>query len=364
MITPRPANMGLPPFGTKALICGLAGETLSTFEEGYLADVKPWGVILFGRNIQTPDQVRALCASVRQVLGWQAPILIDQEGGRVQRLRPPYWDRYPPAGRLGAMEVAQPGSGVEAAQIAAWMIADDLLSLGIDVNCAPVLDLRLPGGTNAIGNRAYHGRPDVVATLARAVHDAYLQAGVLPVVKHVPGHGRAQVDSHATLPFIGTDLATLEATDFAPFRALRDAALAMTGHLVFQAIDPQQPVTLSPIMIGLIRNQIGFTGALMSDDLSMGALSGSLGSRAQKSVEAGCDLALHCNGVPEEMRQIADAVPELSGQSAVRCASALARRGAQSIERSALSQRLDSLLAGFQGHEDDGMVDPTEAHHA
>ena len=353
----RLPNAGLPGFGTRAFICGLQGLHLTDFERRYLAEARPWGVILFGRNIGTPDQVRSLTGAVREALDWHAPVLIDQEGGRVQRLKPPHWRRYPAASRFGAMEMAERGAGVEAAQIATWMIADDLLDIGIDVNCAPVLDLQVPGGTDAIGNRAYHGDPKAIAKLGRAVHDAYLQAGVVPVVKHMPGHGRAVVDSHRTLPRIATDLATLEQTDFIPFRALNDAPMAMTGHLVFDAIDPDRPATLSPAVIDLIRTTIGFDGALVTDDLGMGALSGSMGDRASRSLAAGCDLALHCNGKPSEMEEVREAVPLLEGRSAERCAAALARRGRQTLDRATLIDRLDTLLASHG--EDPVGRDPT-----
>lgn len=340
-----------PAAGTRSFICGLAGLVMTDFERGYYRELQPWGVILFARNIDNPDQVRALTASVRETLGWHAPILIDQEGGRVQRMKPPHWQRYSAAGRFGAMETASPGTGIEAAQIATWMIADDLLDVGIDVNCAPVLDLRVAGGTAAIGNRAFHTQPNAAARLGRAVHDAYLEAGVVPVIKHIPGHGRAIVDSHESLPRIPTDRATLESMDFLPFRALNDAPMAMTGHLVFEAIDPDQPVTLSPTMIGIIRDHIGFNGALMSDDLSMGALSGSMAERASAALAAGCDLALHCNGARAEMEAMAQALPLLEGDAYERCASALDRRGRQSLDRAAMTDRLETLLAGFAGDD-------------
>lgn len=340
-----------PLAGTRAFICGLSGLAMTDFERGYCHELQPWGVILFARNIDTHDQVRALTASIRETLGWHAPILIDQEGGRVQRMKPPHWRRYSAAGRFGAMEMASPGTGIEAAQISTWLIADDLLDVGIDVNCAPVLDLRVPGGTNAIGNRAFHTQPKAVARLAREVHDAYLEAGVVPVVKHIPGHGRAIVDSHESLPRIPTDRATLEAMDFLPFRALNDAPMAMTGHLLFEAIDPDLPVTLSPTMITLIRDHIGFNGALMSDDLSMGALSGSMAERASGALAAGCDLALHCNGTRAEMEAMAEALPLLEGNAYERCVSALDRRGRQSLDRAALTDRLETLLAGFAGDD-------------
>lgn len=343
----RPPHSGLPSSGTRAFVCGLEGPIINDFEQVYLRETKPWGVILFGRNIDNPDQVRRLTADVREALQWHAPILIDQEGGRVQRLKPPHWDRYPAVSRFGAMELAEPGAGVEAAQIANWLIADDLLDVGINVNCAPVLDLRVAGGTDAIGNRAFHGDPKTVSRLGRATMNAYIEAGVAPVIKHIPGHGRAVVDSHVGLPRITADRETLERTDFLPFRALRDAPLAMTGHLVFEAIDPDNPVTLSPAMIGIIREQIGFDGALMTDDLSMGALSGSMVERATRSLSAGCDLALHCNGMRGEMEAIRDAVPLLEGRSAERCVAALARLGHQTLDRATLTDRLETLFASF-----------------
>lgn len=340
-----------PTSGTRAFICGLSGLEMTDFERGYYRELQPWGAILFARNIDSPEQVRALTASVRDALGWHAPVLIDQEGGRVQRMKPPHWQRYPAASRFGAMEMTSPGTGIEAAQITTWMIADDLLDVGIDVNCAPVLDLRVAGGTDAIGNRAFHTEPKAVARLGREVHDAYLEAGVVPVIKHIPGHGRAIVDSHESLPRISVDRATLEATDFLPFRALSDAPMAMTAHLVFEAIDPDHPATLSPTMIDLIRDHIGFTGALMSDDLSMGALSGSMADRASGALAAGCDLALHCNGARVEMEAMAQALPLLEGDAYDRCASALDRRGRQSLDRAAMTDRLQTLLAGFAGDD-------------
>ncbi len=349
-------NAPLP--GTRAFICGLEGKSVTAFERDYLSDTKPWGVILFGRNIDNPDQVRALTRDVRAALGWHAPILIDQEGGRVQRLKPPHWKHYPAASRFGAMEAAEVGAGVEAAQIATWLMADELLDVGINVNCAPVLDLRVRDGTNAIGDRAYHGDPKLVIKLTRAVHDAYLQAGVAPVVKHIPGHGRAREDSHYALPTITAERAILNETDFLPFCALNDAPLAMTAHLIFQAVDPDNPVTLSAKMISLIRHELGFDGALMSDDLGMGALSGPMEERAARSIEAGCDLALHCNGVASEMDAIRASVPRLEGKAAERCASALGRVGDQVIDRASLVGRFETLLARHPQADGDG-DDPT-----
>lgn len=350
---------GRAPSGTHAFVCGVSGHRLTDFERSYISEMRPWGVILFARNVSNPQQLARLTDSIRDVLGWQAPVLIDQEGGRVQRLKPPHWRRYPSAGRFGAMEAAEPGAGVEAAQIAAWLIADDLLSVGIDVNCAPVLDLRVPGGTNAIGNRAYHRELEIVSRVGRAVHDAFLQAGVVPVIKHIPGHGRAKVDSHEKLPRITASPDALSQWDFAAFKSLADSPMAMTGHLVFDAYDQQNPVTLSSKMIHVIRDQIGFDGALLTDDLSMGALSGSIKDRAVGALEAGCDLLLHCNGGRREMDDLRGVVPELDGDAALRCARALTRRGRQAMDRRLMGDRLESLLAQFPDIDAEKSVDPT-----
>ncbi len=355
----RPAFAGVPVSGTHAFVCGLSGTDITDFERAYLRESRPWGIILFGRNIDRPDQVRRLTSDVRDILGWHAPVLIDQEGGRVQRLKPPHWRRYPPASRFGRLERMQAGSGVEAAQIAAWMVADDLLSVGVNVNCAPVLDLRIAGGTDAIGNRAFDPSAEMIAVLGRAVAEAYLQAGVVPVFKHIPGHGRAVVDSHFELPRIRDDQATLAASDFSPFRALNDLPMAMTGHLVFEAIDPDNPATLSQKMINLVRQDLGFDGALITDDLSMGALSGDLDERAALALSAGCDIALHCNGVREEMEAVRRSVPLLDGRAADRCDTALSRAGHQTLDRVSMEDRLDHLLAMVS--DDAESPDPTLA---
>lgn len=347
--TDQPSNRGLPPSGTRAFICGLSGLELTEAERAFLRQAQPWGVILFARNVDNPGQVRRLTGAVRDALGWHAPILVDQEGGRVQRLKPPHWQRYPPAGRFGVMERDRPGAGVEAAQIATSLLAEDLRDVGITVNCAPVLDLRVAGGTNAIGNRAIDEDPNAISAIGRVIIDAHLQAGIVPVIKHIPGHGRAVVDSHIGLPQITVDRATLEATDFLPFHALCDAPMAMTGHLVFQDIDPDLPATLSPAVIAIIRNEIGFDGVLMTDDLSMGALSGTMIERTRQSLDAGCDLALHCNGRRDEMEAVAEASPLLEGQAAQRCARALQLPAIHTQDRSVLAQKLDELLAPYEG---------------
>ncbi|MBS7546304.1 beta-N-acetylhexosaminidase [Ancylobacter oerskovii] len=309
----------------RAFIAGCAGLALTPDERRFFAEAAPWGLILFRRNVETPEQVRALVADFRAVVGrHDAPVLIDQEGGRVQRLGPPHWPAYPPAGRFAAMAEAGDFSAETAARENARVMAGDLVALGITVDCVPCADLRLPEGHGIIGDRAYGAEPAQVARLARAVAEGMGARGVLPVLKHIPGHGRARADSHESLPVVETSRAELEATDFAAFRPLRDLPLGMTAHVVYTAIDATAPATTSREVIDeIIRGHIGFDGALMSDDLSMGALSGSLGERAAASFAAGCDLALHCNGRMEEMAEVAAHTPLLAGEAARRCAAAL-----------------------------------------
>ncbi|GBD47949.1 beta-N-acetylhexosaminidase [Methylopila sp. Yamaguchi] len=310
----------------RAFIVGCTGLALTADERAFLRDAEPWGLILFGRNVGAPGQIRALVAEFRDAVGRaDAPVLIDQEGGRVQRIRPPLALSHPPAARYGELYARDPEAGVAAARIGAELMAGELLSMGITIDCLPVLDLPVDGMTQAIGDRAYADSPETVAALGQAVVEGMLAAGVLPVIKHMPGHGRATVDSHYHLPRVQADRATLEARDFAPFRALKHAPVGMTGHLVFEAIDPERPATLSPVVLSeIVRGHIGFDGLLMSDDLSMKALSGPVGESAAGALAAGCDLALHCNGDMGEMREVAAAAPRLEGRSAERAAAALA----------------------------------------
>lgn len=312
----------------RAFITGCAGTHLTAEEETFLRETNPWGFILFRRNIETPAQVAALVAAFRALVGRpDAPILIDQEGGRVQRLGPPHWPVYPPADVFAQLATtASEARGAEAARLGARLMADDLAALGINVDCVPCADLRLPDGHGIIGDRAYGETPERVAVLARAAAEGLMQGGVLPVLKHIPGHGRARADSHESLPVVETSRAELEATDFEAFRRLADLPLGMTAHVVYAAIDPDAPATTSKRVIDeVIRGFIGFDGALMSDDLSMGALAGSLASRTTASFAAGCDLVLHCNGKIDEMREVAGHTPVLAGDAARRCAAALER---------------------------------------
>jgi beta-N-acetylhexosaminidase len=311
----------------RAFITGLAGPTLSDRERAFLKGAQPWGLILFKRNVDNPAQVTDLIASFRDIVGAPAPVLIDQEGGRVQRLRPPHWPEYPPGARYGALYDRDPAVGLAAARLGARLIASDLKALGIDVDCLPLGDVPVPGGDPVIGDRAYGTEPAKVAAIAGAIADGLLKSGVLPVLKHLPGHGRATADSHLRLPVVGTDRATLERTDFAAFRPLADLPLGMTAHVVFSAIDPVAPATTSVTMVRqVIRESIGFRGLLMSDDISMGALSGTIAERSRAAIAAGCDVVLHCNGKLAEMEEVASAVPELAGEPARRAEAALALR--------------------------------------
>src|SRR5271170_3917158 len=311
----------------RAFITGLAGPVLAEKERGFLRDAEPWGLILFKRNVTEPDALRRLVDEARTILGREAPVLIDQEGGRVQRLGPPQWPSYPPGAAYGALYDRDRETGLAAARLGARLIASDLAGLDIDVDCLPLADVPVPGSDAVIGDRAYGTEPGKVAAIAGAIAEGLADGGVLPVLKHLPGHGRATADSHQKLPVVTTDRATLEATDFAAFRPLAALPLGMTAHVVFSAIDAVAPATLSAAIVGgVIRDSIGFRGLLMSDDISMGALSGSLSERSAAAIAAGCDMVLHCNGDLAEMRAVAAAVPALSGEAARRAAAALASK--------------------------------------
>ncbi len=314
----------------RAFITGCSGTVLTPDERSFFADARPFGLILFARNCEDPDQVRALCAAFREAVGDDgAPVLIDQEGGRVRRLRPPHWPAYASAAVLGDLARTDAAAGRRAAWLHGRLIATDLRQVGIDVDCAPVLDIATTATTDAIGDRAFGTEAETVADLGGAVMEGLRAGGVLPVAKHIPGHGRATVDSHVDLPVVRAGLDELE-TDFAPFAELSYAA-AMTAHIVYEAVDRFVPATASRAVIdGMIRERIGFQGLLLSDDISMSALSGDYGQRARRAYDAGCDLVLHCNGRTEEMHAIADAAPVLSGLPAERAAVALAERRAPS----------------------------------
>ena len=312
----------------RACILGCAGLALGGEERAFFRDAKPWGFILFRRNVESPDQVRALTAALREAVDREdAPILIDQEGGRVQRMGPPHWPAYPPGSAYGALPANDPLARREAARLGARLMAHDLAAVGIDVDCVPVADVPAPDGHDVIGDRAYARTAEEVAVLARAAAEGLLAGGVLPVVKHIPGHGRARADSHHELPVVEADREALEAVDFTPFRVLSDLPMAMTAHVVYAAWDAKRAATLSrKVMRRVVREAIGFDGLVMTDDLGMKALQGSLAELTQASLAAGCDVALHCSGILAENREVAGAAPKLSGKARRRADAALARR--------------------------------------
>jgi len=312
----------------RAFICGLAGMTLSAAERSFLHEAQPWGVILFARNVEAPEQLLRLTRSVRDALGRDAPVLVDQEGGRVQRLGPPHWPAYPPGAVYGRIWDHDAVEGRRAAYLGAYLMAADLAAVGIDVDCLPVADVPVARASSVIGDRAYGQSAEKVADIARSAADGLLACGVLPVLKHIPGHGRAAADSHHRLPTVEADRATLRATDFAAFVPLGDLPLGMTAHVVYTAIDPLAPATISVTVVReVIRDWVGFSGLLMTDDISMGALSGSLAARSRAALAAGCELVLHCSGELDEMQALAANLPLLEGQAAARAERALARRG-------------------------------------
>jgi beta-N-acetylhexosaminidase len=329
----------------RAVILGCAGEELSAGERRFFADADPAGFILFRRNCRSRAQVRGLAETLRGCVGRSdAAILIDQEGGRVARLRPPEWRLYPSAALVGSLPDP---TAQEAARLGARLIADDLGQLGITLACLPVLDLPIDGADPVIGDRAYDAAPDRVARLGLAVCQGLIEGGVLPVLKHIPGHGRARVDSHYACPTVETAHDDLSSTDFAPFRELAAMPWAMTAHIVYRAIDPAAPATLSRRLIAeIIRGEIGFDGVLVSDDLSMRALGGSLAERAQRALHAGCDLALHCNGDPAEMEEIVAAIGPISAEAEARLARGEAmRRSPVEFDRPEAERHFDVLMA-------------------
>jgi beta-N-acetylhexosaminidase len=310
---------------TAACIFGCAGQTLGAEEAAFFRDVRPWGFILFKRNIETPDQVRRLVDALRATVDRpDAPVLIDQEGGRVQRFGPPHWPKYPSGRAYARLAANDPLTGRAIARLGARLIAEDLRKLGINVDCAPVLDTPVKGAHDIIGDRAYGETLESIASLGRAFAEGLMAGGVLPVIKHIPGHGRATADSHLALPVVDEPIEALEA-DFAPFRILSDMPMAMTAHVVYSAIDPKRPATTSKDAITLIREDLGFGGLIMSDDLSMKALKGDFKSRARRSLKAGCDVVLHCNGDMDEMQAVAAGTKTLHGHAKRRAEAALAR---------------------------------------
>jgi beta-N-acetylhexosaminidase len=329
----------------RAVIFGCGGTAVSAAERAFFADADPWGFILFARNVESPEQLARLTGELRESVGRDAPVLVDQEGGRVQRMRAPHWRDWLPM--LDEAAALAPEARARGLWLRSRLIAAELRAVGIDVNCAPVLDLACDETHAVIRNRCLGGDPAEVARLGRAVAEGFLAGGVLPVIKHMPGQGRAALDSHLALPEVTADRGQLEA-DFAPFRALADLPIAMTAHVVYRALDTR-PATQSPSVIGLVRDEIGFDGLLLTDDLSMKALAGDFGDRARASLAAGCDIVLHCNGDAAEMAAVAAAVPELSGRGADRAAAALALRRVPGDDASEAAAEYAALTAGAVG---------------
>jgi len=328
-------------------IFGCAGATLAADERAFFRETKPWGFIVFARNVESRDQLRKLVADLRESIGDEAaPVLVDQEGGRVMRLKPPQWHQRPSAARLGALYPTAPDAAREAVYLNARLIAYDLCEVGLTVDCLPVLDVPVEGADAVIGDRAFGRDPATVIELGRAAMEGLIEGGVLPAMKHMPGHGRAAADTHMALPRVDTPQDVLSATDFVTFRSLNHCPLGLTAHVVYEAIDPQRPATTSPKVIrDVIRGEIGFDGLLMTDDISMNALSGPISVRAKAALFAGCDAVLHCNGKMEEMREVAEEGKALEGLPLKRAQVALAQlRPAETFDPAAAEARLAELL--------------------
>lgn len=335
---------------TSAIIFGCEGTVLNDWERDFFADANPFGFILFKRNCESPEQLRHLTYDLREAIGREdAPILVDQEGGRVTRLKPPHWRAAPAPGRLGALLESDPKAADEAVRLNTGLLSAELRDVGLDVNCIPSLDLAFPGAHDVIGDRAFAAAPEAAARLGKVCVETCLAAGVMPVIKHIPGHGRATVDSHLSLPVVEASLEELKATDFAAFRPLANCPWGMTAHVVYTAIDPDRPATQSPKVVEeIIRDHIGFDGLLLSDDLSMEALDGDLGQRAAAAMAAGCDIALHCNGKREEMQAVADNAPRMSDKARERAAAGAKRLGKPGdFDSEEAAKRLEELLAAL-----------------
>jgi len=339
--------------GIGATILSCLGPTLSASEAAFFRAANPWGFILFARNVETPAQLRALTSDLRACVSRDAPIFVDQEGGRVQRLRAPHWAEWlPPLDMVQiATELAEPGQGLHAAcramELRYRIIAAELRGVGIDANCAPCLDVASAFTHPFLRNRCFSNDPAIVAQLGRAAANGHLAGGVLPVVKHMPGHGRATQDSHKDLPKVTATRQQLNEHDFAPFKALNDLPMAMTAHIIYTAIDPDRPATTSPQMVQIMRNDIGFGGLLISDDLSMNALTGSFDARAAATIAAGVDIALHCNGKLEEMEPVVAGAGQLTDAAIARAHAALAKRiTPETVDIAALRSDLLGLMDG------------------
>ena len=332
-----------------AFICGCETTSLSQQEVSFLERTNPWGLILFKRNVETPEQITALTSHFREITGRaDAPVLIDQEGGRVQRMGPPVWRKYPAANKYSVLYDSDPLRALKLARLITRLMAKDLYDVGINVDCLPVLDVPQPSSHEIIGDRAYGVTPERVSVLARAAVTGLMEGGVLGIIKHIPGHGRAMSDSHLALPQVDTSYEELLHGDFLPFAALSDIPMAMTAHVVYSAIDPDQPATMSNIVISdIIRGQCGYDGLIMTDDLSMQALSGDFAERAESAIAAGCDVTLHCNGNSREAEAVAQGSGYLSDQSLARAKRAMNKCcNPQPFDQAEAIESLNVLLKG------------------
>lgn len=331
--------------GSKAWIAAPAARRLSADERRFFADERPWGFILFARNVSEASQIEDLVAELIDLGGRDTtPIFIDQEGGRIQRLRPPLAPEYPPAASIGRVYASDPAAGQRLAWLQGRLLADDLMAFGINADCVPCVDVPTMDAHSVIGDRAYATNPEAVATLGGAAADGLIAGGVLPVMKHIPGHGRGNADSHLALPVVTTRRDELSRTDFAPFRSLQTLPAAMTAHILYSAIDPVHPATLSATVIeSVIRDEIGFDGLLMSDDISMKALAGDLAELSARALDAGCDVVLHCNGDFDEMRKVAGAARPLSGD---------AQRRAEAAESAISARATNDDMPAFRAEYD------------
>jgi len=330
-----------------AAIYDPVGPELGADEKAFFRDANPFGYILFARHCESPEMVHRLVSELKNLSGRdRLPILIDQEGGRVARLRPPHWPKYPTAASFAALYKHDPESAMRATYLNARLIADDLYALGITVDCAPLADMPVEGAHDVIGDRAFGHNAEQVIALARAQADGLMDGGVVPVLKHIPGHGRALVDSHETVPVVDVSLETLRKTDFVPFKALNDLPMGMTAHVVFSAIDKDHMATISPAAIDIIRGELGFKNLLMSDALDMKSMAGiSPEERARAALAAGCDIALHCNAPLDEKKQIAKGVHALEGIALKRAEAAMQSVGApKDFDREAAFVERDMLL--------------------
>ena len=346
--------------GIAACILGLAGTELTPDEQRFFSDLQPLGFILFRRNIDTPAQVKALVTSLKKLVAHDALILIDQEGGRVRRLRPPHWPDYPPASRFAEV-TNDPSEEREIVRLGTRLMAHDLAELGINVDCAPVLDVPQPGAHEIVGDRAYGMTPQAVAVMGRAACEGFLAGGVLPVIKHIPGHGRAGADSHTDLPRVDAKLDELLKVDFYPFQVNADMPIAMTAHVLYRAIDKRNPATTSRKCLKIVRDVIGFDGLLITDDLSMNALSGTLEKRAKAALRAGVDVILHCSGQMAEMKSVAHVTPKLKGEGLRRAKAAITRllKTPEPLDVIDARARFDVVMA--RGQDAGAKSDPTEA---